>query len=78
METHLNVLVYNCNQEFIPEGNPEAGGVEMDEETYHRNLRKDAAEKGHFVPGESTDHYWNPDYKPEENEDTIQSDLSQG
>jgi hypothetical protein len=38
---------------------------EHDEETYHKELRKQASEKGHFVPEESTDYEWNPGYNPE-------------
>ena len=68
---HIDLDIFNCNEEFIPIGEPVEGYHEMDEETYHKKLRKDASEKGQFVPEESTDHNWNPGYieYTEEDED---------
>lgn len=60
--THTDVDIFNCNEEFIPIGDPEMGVSEMDQETYHKKLRLEASERGQYVPEESTDHHWNPGY----------------
>jgi hypothetical protein len=65
----LNIHLRVCDAEFIPVGPGSISVHEDDEETYHRNLRIQAKEKGHYVPEESTDEQWNPDYKPEEKEE---------
>lgn len=70
--THTDVDIYNCDEEFIPIGNPEMGVSEMDEETYHKKLRVEATERGQFVPEESTDRHWNPGYIEPPDEDQIQ------
>ena len=70
-----DVQLYKCDDDFIPEGSASRSIHEDDEETYHKNLRKESFERGHFVKEESTDIEWNPDYKPEENESTLQSDM---
>lgn len=69
----IDVDIYNCNEEFIPIGEPLMSQVEGEEETYHKKLRIESSEKGHFVPEESTDNHWNPGYVelPEEDETTI-------
>lgn len=65
-KSFLNVELRICDEDFIPMGPGSLSIHEDNEETYHRNLRIEAKKKGHFVPEESTDHEWNPDYKPEE------------
>ena len=75
-EKFLELLVYKCDQEFKPEGDPEHNASEMTEEVYHRELRKQSQERGHFIPEESTNPEWNPDYKPEQDGE-LQSDLHQ-
>lgn len=70
--THTDVDVYRCNDDFIPIGEPESGMDERDEETYHKELRIKASEKGQFVPEQSTDPNWNPGYvEPAEDEDPV-------
>ena len=65
----LNIDLRQCDEDFIPTGPGSLSIHEDDEETYHRNLRIAAQEKGHFVPEESTDPEWNPDYvKPTKEE----------
>lgn len=59
---YVDVDVFNCNEEFIPIGEPMMSQVEMDESEYHKKLRSEASEKGHYVPEESTDPHWNPGY----------------
>lgn len=63
-----DVDIYQCNEQFIPIGNPQMTTSPMDEETYHKKLRIEATEKGHFVPQESTDPHYSPGYvePPEE------------
>lgn len=60
------VTLYECDEDFMP---VVAGAItvhEDDEETYHKNLRIAGKEAGHFVPDQSTDYKWHPDYNPEE------------
>jgi len=64
-KSFLQVELYTCDEEFIPQGMASRSIHEHDEETYHKELRKQASEKGHFVPEESTDYEWNPGYNPE-------------
>ena len=74
----LDITLYQCDEDFIPTGQSSHSMHEDDEETYHRTLRLQATEKGHYVPEESTDPQWNPNYiEPEEdgNEDTLPSDM---
>jgi len=60
--TYLELLIYYCDDEFIPIGNPEHNASDILEEDYHKNLRKAAAEHNHFVPEQSTNPEWNPGY----------------
>lgn len=62
----LTVDLRICDEDFIPVGVGSISVHEGDEESYHRTLRIAAKEKGHFVPEESTDHEWHPDYKSED------------
>lgn len=64
----LTIDLRVCDEDFIPVGSGSVSVHEGDEEAYHKALRAAAQEKGHFVPEESTDHQWHPDYKPEEDE----------
>lgn len=61
-ENDFTVNIYGCNDDFIPSGEPLTKDLIGKEEDYHRNLRKDASEKGHFVSAHSTNPEWNPDY----------------
>jgi hypothetical protein len=58
---HLDIDVFACDDNFIPVAGPEMTTMLMNEENYHRNLRKDAHEKGQFVKEESTNPEWNPE-----------------
>ncbi len=55
----LAVDTFLCDEEFIPVGNPMMTNDSRDEETYHRQLRKESKEKGHFIAEESTNPEWN-------------------
>jgi hypothetical protein len=60
------VTLYSCDLDFMP---MDVGAVtihENDEENYHRELRAVAHQAGHFIPSQSTDYKWNPDYNPAE------------
>lgn len=73
-KSFLSIDLRVCDEDFIPTGPGSISVHGDDEETYHRNLRIQAKEKGHFVPEESTDPEWNPDYvtpTPEENGDPL-------
>jgi hypothetical protein len=59
----LDVDAFACDENFIPVAGPEMTTMIMDEEKYHRNLRKDAKERGHLVIEECTNPEWNPDDK---------------
>jgi len=65
-KTFLTVDLRVCDEDFIPLRQGNISVHDEDEETYHRKLRIAAKERGHFVPEESTDHQWHPDYKPED------------
>lgn len=60
----LTIDLRVCDEQFIPTGPGSISVHEGDEESYHKNLRIAAQEKGHFVPEESTDHQWHPGYDP--------------
>lgn len=76
-KSFLNIELRICDEDFIPVGPGSISVHEDDEETYHRNLRAQAHEKGHFVPEESTDHEWNPGYDPA-NEEVIEEPKKDG
>lgn len=73
----LTIDLRICDEDFIPVGVGSVSVHDGDEESYHKALRKAAQEKGHFVPEESTDYEWHPDYKPEEDDHEFQGDLYQ-
>ena len=68
-EKGVDVDIYLANEEFMPMGTPSLGFSNDSEENYHRELRKQSQERGHFVPEFSTNREWNPDYVPGENEE---------
>ena len=65
-KTFLTVDLRVCDEDFIPLRQGNVSIHDEDEETYHKKLRIAALEKGHFVPEESTDHQWHPNYNPED------------
>ncbi len=60
--THTDVDIYNCDEDFLPVGDPAAGVDKRLEAEYHIELRQEAHDRGQFIPGESTDPQWNPGY----------------
>ena len=65
LENFTRVLVYTCNEDWEPQGEPAISADKRDEETFHKNLRKEAKEKDHYIPERSTNPEWNPDFKEE-------------
>jgi hypothetical protein len=61
-ENDFTVNIYHCNEDFIPFGEPVTKDIIGKEEDYHKSLRKDSSDKGHYVPGHSTNPEWNPGY----------------
>jgi len=59
---NLSIDIYQCDEDWVPMGEPTQGTHTDDEELYHRNLRSEAAKRGHYVPQESTNPEWNPGY----------------
>lgn len=60
LEEGLKVMVYTCDENWKPQGEPAISGDKRTEEVFHRELRQAALEKGHYVPEHSTDPDWNP------------------
>lgn len=70
--TGLYVGVYACNEEWVPQGPPSQTTDERPEEVYHKQLRAQADSNGHLVREYTTDPDWNPEYKPEsDNQDAL-------
>lgn len=84
-EAGLDVDVSLADGDFMPLGKTSLGisPKHVDEESYHRELRQQAHEKGQFVPDYSTNPEWNPgaseSTNPSDEEDNgqFQGDLYQ-
>jgi len=65
----LDVDIFLANEDYLPTGTPSIGvSPEVEtEEVYHKRLRKDAYEKGHYLPEGSTDREWDPGGQAGEN-----------
>jgi hypothetical protein len=64
-KSFTSIELYQCDANFMPMGTASTSIHDSDQETYHKKLRLESLEKGHFVPEESTDLEWNPDYNPD-------------
>lgn len=62
----VDVDVFQADEEFTAYGTVSISSSHMNEEEYHKKLRAEASEKGHFVKEYSTNPEWNPDWKAEE------------
>ena len=60
--TGVDVDIYPADEDFIPEGTASIGANNQQEHEYHIKLRKEASEKGQFVPEYSTNPEYNPGY----------------
>lgn len=56
----LDIDVFACDENFIPVAGPEMTTMLVDEEKYHRDLRRESNNRGQFVKEESTNPEWNP------------------
>lgn len=66
-ENDFTVNIYRCNEDHMPMGEPVTKDLLGLEDDYHKNLRKESSEKGHFIAQYSTNPEWNPGYvAPEE------------
>ena len=65
--TGVDVDIFLGDENFLPIGRASIGVDLKSEEDYHRQLRKESSEKGHFVREHSTNPEWNPAYVAEEN-----------
>lgn len=52
--------IHNCNEDYIPVGDPLVRELVGNEEDYHKKLRADSYVRGHLVSGHSTNPEWNP------------------
>lgn len=59
---HLSIDIYQCDEDWKEVGKPTEGTHLLDEEKYHKELRKEASIRGHFVKEHSTNPEWSPDY----------------
>jgi hypothetical protein len=60
-ENKIAVLFHECDEELKPTSKVDIGSDDRDHETYHRELRKAAAEKNELITSHSTDPEWNPE-----------------
>jgi hypothetical protein len=61
-ETEAYVDIYTCNDSFYPLGEPVKVNLKGSEIDYHKALRTEAIEKGHYRPEFSTNREWDPGY----------------
>jgi hypothetical protein len=64
-EGGVDVDIFLGDSDYIPVGKPSFGTDPRPEEEYHKALRIDAAARNEFIPEQSTNYEWNPDYEPE-------------
>ena len=57
----LSIATNVADEEYRPIGQSLNAAKMMTEEEYHRDLRKQSKENGHFVPEYSTNPEWNPE-----------------
>ena len=62
----VDIDLFQADEEFVAFGGASLGTSELKEEEYHRKLRIEATERGHFVEEYLTNPEWNPDWKAEE------------
>jgi len=79
LEDIINVTIYRATEDFTPTGVASHGIAEFtSEEEYHKDLRRQAHDKGQFVPDYSTNPDWNPGYvEPQDDDHAFQGDLYQ-
>lgn len=60
-ENKIAVLFYECDDLLRPTTKVDIGSDDRDHKTYHKELRKAAAEKNELITSHSTDPEWNPE-----------------
>ncbi len=75
-DEELSINAYSADHNFMPLGEPVLSSLKINEEEYHKTLRKDANIHGHYVKGYSTNPEWNPDYNAE-NQAVIEKIISE-
>lgn len=60
-EDIVDVDIHLADEDFLPKGTTSLGVANKNEETYHRELRKEAKERNQFVAEHSTNPEWNPE-----------------
>ena len=58
-ETGVIVEIFQCDDRFIPIGEPQRGDSDMTEKAFHMKLRQQAYDHGQYVYENSTDPDWN-------------------
>jgi hypothetical protein len=78
-ENIIVVTIYKTDDEYNPTGTGSMSVAQYPtEEAYHKDLRKQASEKGQYVPEYSTNPEWNPGYvEPQDDDYEFQGDLYQ-
>lgn len=71
----LEVEIYLCNDQWIPQIKIGRSIDNRSEEDYHKELRKDAHDREQLVKKYCTDPEWNPDFNPDLYENILPSDL---
>ena len=75
IDSLLEVEIYLCNEQWIPQLKVGRSVDERSEEEYHKQLRKDAYDREQLVKKYCTDPEWNPDFNPDLYENILPSDL---
>jgi hypothetical protein len=61
-QTGIDIDIFLADKDFEPYGKPSFGIDMRNEEEYHKELRKQASERGEFIAEASTNPEWNPNY----------------
>ncbi len=75
IDSLLEVEIYLCGENWNPISKIGRSIDDRSEEDFHKQLRKDASEKGQLVKKYCTDPEWNPDFNPDLYENILPSDL---
>lgn len=62
----LEVDIYFCDEEFVPQGEPVKQVTQIKEEEFHKSLRKEALQKDHYIKDFSTNPEWDENLNSQE------------
>lgn len=65
-EELVEVNIYFCDEEFIPQGDPVKQVAQLKEEVFHKSLRKEALQKDHYIKDFSTHPEWDENLNTQE------------